>query len=66
MIDLGSDRLGQHGDLVYSELLAAHEGLSAEASTRLNARLLLILANQIGDPAVIRAAIARAAEGLRA
>jgi len=66
MIELGTDRLGAHGDLFYAELLAAHEGLSPEASARLNARLLLILANQVADPALLSAAIARAAEGLRA
>lgn len=66
MIELGTDRLGTQGDLFYSELLAAHAGLSPEASARLNARLLLILANQVGDLAVLKAAIARAAEGIRA
>jgi hypothetical protein len=66
MIDLGTDRLGAQGDLFYSELLAAHEGLSPQESARLNARLLLVLANRVGDLAVLRAAIARAAEGTRA
>jgi hypothetical protein len=65
MIDIAADRLGPDGDRFYAELLAAHEGLSPEASARLSARLLLILANQVGDLAVLRAAIARAAEGIR-
>jgi hypothetical protein len=49
--------LGQEGDDLYAALLQAHQGLSAEASAALNARLVLILMNHIGDPAVIRAAI---------
>ncbi len=50
-------------DDVYADLLAAHEGLSKEDSDALNARLILILANHIGDRAVLRAALdaARAA-----
>lgn len=64
MIDLGSDRLGPAGDLFYAALLQAHEGLSDADSTRLNARLVLLLANQIGDPAVLDATLQRAREGL--
>ncbi len=47
-------------DDFYAELLAAHEGLSKAESDAFNARLLLILANHIGDPAVLRAALAAA------
>ncbi len=36
-------------DGFYEALLNAHEGLSPEASVALNARLILVLANQIGD-----------------
>lgn len=36
-------------DGFYEKLLKAHEGLSDEESEALNARLILILANQIGD-----------------
>lgn len=57
------DRLGAAGDDLYAELLEAHEGLSAEESAALNARLILILMNALGDPEVIRAAIARARQG---
>ncbi len=52
------------GDDFYAALIAAHEGLSEEDSQRLNARLVLILANQIGDIAVLKAALARARHGL--
>ena len=44
-------------DDFYAALIAAHEGLSDEASAALNARLVLILANQIGDNAVLAQAI---------
>ena len=40
-------------DGFYQELLAAHEGLSTAQSTALNARLVLLLANQIGDRDVL-------------
>lgn len=44
-------------DGFYDELLAAHEGLSKEQSDALNARLILVLANHIGDRQVLRAAL---------
>ncbi|MGB7182472.1 MAG: DUF2783 domain-containing protein [Burkholderiaceae bacterium] len=47
---LGRDQLGEYGDDFYSALMLAHEGLSAEESMRLNARLVLLMANQIGNP----------------
>lgn len=60
MIDLGRDRLGPAGDVFYAALLKAHEGLSPEESARLNARLVLILANQIGDREMLQAALDKA------
>lgn len=48
-------------DEVYQWLVDAHAGLSETDSMRLNARLVLLLANHIGDPQVIREAIDRAA-----
>jgi hypothetical protein len=50
-------------DDFYATLLAAHDGKSKEESDALNARLVLILANQIGDADVLNEAIALAAEG---
>ena len=44
-------------DDFYAELLAAHEPLSKEDSDALNARLVLVLANHIGDRSVLSAAI---------
>lgn len=36
-------------DGFYADLIAAHEGLSDDESAALNARLILLLANHIGD-----------------
>ncbi|MFV0474871.1 MAG: DUF2783 domain-containing protein [Pikeienuella sp.] len=49
-------------DDVYAAILEAHKGLSAEASAALNARLVLILANHIGDEGALREALALARE----
>ena len=51
-------------DETYAALLAAHEGLSEEQSAALNARLILILANHIGDEKVLRQALEVAADSL--
>ncbi|MFZ5965367.1 DUF2783 domain-containing protein [Thalassococcus sp. BH17M4-6] len=50
-------------DGFYAELLGAHDGLSDDESAALNARLILILANHIGDRAVLTAALAAASKG---
>ena len=47
----------EQADQVYSELIAAHRGLSRDQSERLNARLILLLMIQVGDAEAIRAAI---------
>lgn len=48
-------------DDFYADLVAAHERLDKAESDALNARLVLVLANHIGDPAVLKQAIAAAA-----
>jgi hypothetical protein len=45
------------GDEFYEALLDAHQGLSTEQSQALNARLILTLANHIGDVAVLKQAL---------
>ena len=45
------DNLGAAGDDFYAALIATHDGLSESQSHALNARLVLIMANEIGDPA---------------
>jgi hypothetical protein len=44
-------------DDFYAALLDAHDGLSAENSASLNARLILILANHVGNMSVLNQAI---------
>ena len=44
----------QDADGFYEQLLDAHAGLSAEDSQLLNARLILLLANQVGDAKVLK------------
>ncbi len=48
-------------DDFYADLLAAHEGLDKAQSDALNARLVLVLANHIGDRAVLSQALRAAA-----
>lgn len=43
----------QDADGFYERLLDAHQGLSKEQSDLLNARLILLLANQVGDAKVL-------------
>ena len=47
-------------DAAYRLLAEAHRDLDERESAALNARLVLILANQIGDLAVLREAVALA------
>jgi hypothetical protein len=44
----------QDADGFYEQLLDAHVGLSPEQSQLLNARLILLLANQVGDAKVLK------------
>lgn len=44
-------------DDFYADLLATHDGLSKPDSDALNARLILILANHIGDREILSAAL---------
>ncbi|MEO5669872.1 MAG: DUF2783 domain-containing protein [Ramlibacter sp.] len=50
----------QDADGFYEKLLDAHLGLSKEQSDLLNARLILLLANQVGDAKVLEQCIAAA------
>lgn len=47
-------------DDFYEALIEAHAGLSEEQSAALNARLILLLANQVGDIDTLKEAIAAA------
>ena len=49
-------------DSFYAALTDLHRGLDAQASERINVRLILILANQIGDQATLLEAMRIATE----
>lgn len=51
-------------DAAFRLLVEAHRPLSEADSADLNARLVLILANHIGDPAILAQAIALASGSL--
>ena len=51
-------------DDFYERLIALHRGLSDEESALVNAKLILVLANHIGDPDVLAQAMAAAREGV--
>ena len=57
---LNSDANIRQPDDFYQTLIDAHAGLTDEQSAALNTRLVLLLANQIGDIAGLRAAIVAA------
>jgi len=50
-------------DDFYAELLSLHEGLTKAESDAVNARLILLLANHVGDRAVLSEAMAAAKAG---
>jgi hypothetical protein len=53
-------------DDIYAMLVDAHRDLTDAQSQRVNVRLVLLLANHVGDPQVIAEAIAAAREDLPA
>ena len=57
---LNSEPNIQQPDEFYQALIDAHAGLTDEQSATLNARLVLLLANQIGDLTTLRQAVAAA------
>jgi Protein of unknown function (DUF2783) len=52
-------------DDVYEALIALHRDLTPEQSQIVNAKLILLLINHIGDAAVIEAAFVRARAGIQ-
>lgn len=51
-------------DDIYQVLIDAHRDLTPEQSQALNSRLVLLLANHIGDEGVIAEAVEAAGKGL--
>lgn len=64
--DSGSSVRGdfEPGDAFYEALMDAHQGLSEDQSHLLNARLILVMANHIGDLEVLKQAIQLAKDHL--
>jgi len=52
----------EDADQFYESLLNAHQGLSREQSESFNARLVLVLANQVGSTHVLLACLKAAQE----
>ncbi|MFT6021908.1 MAG: hypothetical protein ACI9PY_000013 [Ascidiaceihabitans sp.] len=57
MMSLNLDPNITDPDGFYDELLNAHYGLTKGQSEAFNARLILVLCNQIGDRDILRAAL---------
>jgi hypothetical protein len=53
-------RPGPDTDALYAELVAMHDGRAIEESVQLLARLVLLLANEVGDAARVRRLMAAA------
>jgi len=66
MTMLNTDANLSSPDDFYQELIDAHRDLSAAQSALLNARLILLLANHVGDLAVLRQALAAARQDVDA
>jgi hypothetical protein len=66
MNELLSDNLGNQHDEFYAALMQAHEGLTFAQSARLNAKLVLLMANRIGDVPVLQELVSLAKQGLDA
>lgn len=47
-------------DAFYSKLIDSHDGLTQDESAQFNARLILLLANHIGDLPVLQEALEKA------
>lgn len=52
------------GDDFYEALIDTHRDLTDQQSQLLNAKLILLLANQVGDIAVLKEALRLAREGV--
>jgi hypothetical protein len=52
-------------DAFYARLVEAHRDLDDAASAKLNAKLVLLLANHIGDIAVVEEALAAAENSMK-
>jgi Protein of unknown function (DUF2783) len=56
----------ENPDQFYAALVALHTGLSVEESLKLDAKLILLLANQVGDSNVLQEILRTAGASLSA
>ena len=61
---LNTDFNLDNADDFYEALIDAHRGLTLQQSQALNARLILLLANHVGDVGVLREALRHARQGI--
>ncbi|MCA3593892.1 MAG: DUF2783 domain-containing protein [Methylobacterium sp.] len=66
MADLVTDNRFADPDRAFRRLIEARRGLSPEAAAALDARLVLLLANHIGDDRVLEQAIHAAKAAMKA
>jgi hypothetical protein len=64
MGQLRTETTFERPDDFYELLIEAHRGLTDEQSAMVNAKLILLLANHIGDLEVIREALDHARQGV--
>lgn len=64
MASLATENRFASPDDFYQALIDSHRDLSPEQSAALNAKLILLLANHIGDMEVLSEAFSRARSGL--
>jgi hypothetical protein len=64
MAQLRTETAFERPDDFYELLIETHRGLSDEQSAMVNAKLILLLANHIGDLDVIREALDHARQGV--
>jgi hypothetical protein len=64
MAHLRTDTAFENPDDFYELLIEAHRGLSDAQSAMLNAKLILLLSNHVGDLEVIREALDQARQGV--
>lgn len=66
MTKLMTDPNLESPDEIYEQLIAMHRGLSDAQSAFVNAKLILLLANHVGDAQVLAEAIRAAREDVEA
>jgi len=64
MSKLRTESAFERPDDFYELLIEAHRGLSDEQSAMVNAKLILLLSNHIGDLDVLREALDHARQGV--